>query len=421
MSVNFSALPARLQAAKRLIPTTVPQRTCQCSKSTKPPKTSVVAARYDGKTRVPVETVNSGDAVKKINFENLSLFGPLLKSTPEQRKDEQMGFRMTYLDEKVPRRLTKPKLACHDPAVKKITVKEYGYRTLPDVEYSDAIQAPQHDILKLNEGKINLGKLEDSTRRESCEVSINIPQYEPDLKATLSFPIFNYARKDGSERDSNSAPSSFPFTSRKYPSVTTILKETMDEISKQRLEKWKQAMIAELGEKGFEKYQELLLTRGRTLHQNICDFLRGQPVGELDITPDNQGHWESLQSLLPQIQNVRFLETFVSHPHLQYQGIVDCVAVYEGELILIDWKTSKKTKSRLSQTYDNPLQVAAYVGALNYDDNYDVQVKSAAIVVAYEDGQPCDVHRMGPTTCETNWHRWLKRIRVYWQSLGTAD
>lgn len=52
---------------------------------------------------------------------------------------------------------------------------------------------------------------------------------------------------------------------------------------------------------------------------------------------------------------------------------------YRDKLVLIDWKTSEKPKPFLSNTYDTPIQIAAYVGALNADPQYNMKV--AAIIM----------------------------------------
>lgn len=42
--------------------------------------------------------------------------------------------------------------------------------------------------------------------------------------------------------------------------------------------------------------------------------------------------------------------------------------------MVIEWKTSQRTKATLEEAYDDPVQIAAYVGALNADDKYPFEV-----------------------------------------------
>lgn len=43
---------------------------------------------------------------------------------------------------------------------------------------------------------------------------------------------------------------------------------------------------------------------------------------------------------------------------------------------MIDWKTSDRRKNTLKAAYDDPVQIAAYMGALNADSNYPFEVNS---------------------------------------------
>lgn len=42
--------------------------------------------------------------------------------------------------------------------------------------------------------------------------------------------------------------------------------------------------------------------------------------------------------------------------------------------VVIEWKKSSRDKSTLQATYDAPIQLAAYMGAVNNDISYDFNV-----------------------------------------------
>ncbi|KAK2896902.1 hypothetical protein Q8A67_011390 [Cirrhinus molitorella] len=199
------------------------------------------------------------------------------------------------------------------------------------------------------------------------------------------------------------------------PSVTRILQKTMPPDQAFYLERWKRRMIAELGEEGFQEYSSNLFRQGKLFHTAIEDtFTQEVPSKEDRECPaEVSGYIESVSNVLNDVTGVRAIESAVHHSALQYLGIVDCVAQYRGSLCVIDWKTSEKPKPFLRHTYDNPLQVAAYIGALNSDHNYNYQVENGLIVVAYKDGSPAHTHFLNSEKIMPFWEKWLLRLEEY--------
>lgn len=245
-------------------------------------------------------------------------------------------------------------------------------------------------------------------------------------KPVLKFPLLNPWRMghqisdlsiSEEEAQKNRAlvlDNSFPVSN--FPSVTRVLQSTMSEASISSLDKWKQKMVAELGEVGFIQHQRKLFHRGSLLHRLIARKL-SHPDESREVPEEVAGLWESLAPVFPDISSVRLMEKNVTHPFLCYKGIADCVALYKKELVVIDWKTSARAKPTLSDLYDEPLQAAAYAGAVNYDKNLNFQVEKFVVVIAYESGDAAHVHAFSHSVCKEYWNLWLTRLKSYWDSL----
>ncbi|KAM3930802.1 mitochondrial genome maintenance exonuclease 1 [Leptodactylus fuscus] len=210
-------------------------------------------------------------------------------------------------------------------------------------------------------------------------------------------------------------PGKSQMTNGKLPSVTRILQQTMPMEQAFYLERWKQRMIMELGEEGFIEYTAAVFSQGKLFHEQLEDLLLSeeQYTEKPDDTEELVGYMNSIEHVLSDVVGVKSLESAVVHSELQYLGFVDCVANYRGKLCVIDWKTSEKQKPNLKNTFDNPLQVAAYMGAINHDQNYNFQVDCGLIVIAYKDGSPAHAHFMDSEKCLHYWDKWLLRLEEY--------
>ncbi|NXI94558.1 MGME1 exonuclease, partial [Psophia crepitans] len=228
-------------------------------------------------------------------------------------------------------------------------------------------------------------------------------------------PLINPNKRISLLNSDSNLPKKISLQKTKMPSVTRVLQQTMSPQQVFYLERWKQKMILELGKDGFEEYTKNLFLQGELFHAALESIFLSEEMATKEQGEDVAlpGYLSSVQHVLKDISEVKALESAVQHETLQYLGLVDCVAKYRGQLCAIDWKTSEKPKPFLKNTFDNPLQVAAYIGAINHDANYDFQVNCGLIVVAYKNGSPAHSHFMDPHLCAQYWNKWLLRLEEY--------
>jgi genome maintenance exonuclease 1 len=95
--------------------------------------------------------------------------------------------------------------------------------------------------------------------------------------------------------------------------------------------------------------------------------------------------FRDIKPLLNNINNIHYQEQALWSTKLKLAGRVDCIGEYEGELSVIDFKTSKRAKS-LEDIQDYFWQTCAY--ALMYEEHVGVPIHSLVIIMAVEDGSP---------------------------------
>ncbi|KAL9968525.1 hypothetical protein ACROYT_G020632 [Oculina patagonica] len=199
----------------------------------------------------------------------------------------------------------------------------------------------------------------------------------------------------------------------KFHSVTSILSQTKPASEHFALKNWKKAQISELGKEQFEKNTKNTFKRGTQFHHSVQLYFKSKEVPFIEKGARDSGYWQSVSHVLKDITNVVAVESAVVHPLLGYAGTLDLIAEYEGALSVIDWKTSAKHKTNLKDCYSYPQQIVAYAGAVNFDENYPFQVCNGVIVIAYENGDPADVHHLSQELCEKYWQEWLTRLQQY--------
>ena len=159
-----------------------------------------------------------------------------------------------------------------------------------------------------------------------------------------------------------------------YPSVTTVLSKHKAGF----IQEWRNRV----GHEEANKISAKASKRGTAIHSLCESYLI---AGECEPGMFDKEVFESIRPHLDKIDNIHCLETQLYSHHLQVAGTVDCIAEYEGQLCVIDFKTSRKPKKR-EWIEDYFMQTAAY--AVMFEELTGINVPRTLIIMAVDDHEP---------------------------------
>lgn len=160
----------------------------------------------------------------------------------------------------------------------------------------------------------------------------------------------------------------------KFVSITSVTSHHNRHI----FEDWRR----KVGEEEANKINKQATSRGTDLHSLVENYLLDIPLPEKSLIAKHL--FRIINPELKKINNIYALENSLYSKQLGIAGTVDCIAEYNGELAIIDFKTSKSPKPRewIEHYF---VQCAAY--ACMFYELTNIPVKKFVILMACEDGE----------------------------------
>lgn len=137
-----------------------------------------------------------------------------------------------------------------------------------------------------------------------------------------------------------------------------------------------------VGEEKADKITRQATSRGTDMHTLVEHLLKNEDLP--DVQPLSQFLFKIAKPDLNRINNVYALEGSLYSKVLGIAGTVDCIGEFDGELAIIDFKTSKKPKPR-AWIEHYFVQCVAY--ACMFYELTGIPVKKLVIIMACENGE----------------------------------
>ena len=166
-----------------------------------------------------------------------------------------------------------------------------------------------------------------------------------------------------------------------YPSITTVLGNTPSDDTKAWLSAWK----SRVGESAADKKLREASERGTSVHEMLESYIRKEDITLSKYPSEHVKVFNSMKMTLSKVNKVYAQEVVLYSKFLEIAGRCDMVGEYDGELAIIDYKTSGRFKSA-SDIGDYWLQTCFY--ALAHNEMYDTNISKLVILMGVENKLP---------------------------------
>jgi genome maintenance exonuclease 1 len=168
-----------------------------------------------------------------------------------------------------------------------------------------------------------------------------------------------------------------PGADKYYPSVTSITSFKNAAF----FSGWRK----KIGEEEANRITARATQRGTVFHSMAEDYFKDDLNTDryLANNPLSVRMFQSAKTTLDRIDNIHCLETFLYSHYLGLAGRVDCIAEFDGELAVIDFKTSTKEKQ---EQYIEHYYVQETAYAAMFLERSGIEVKKIVTLIAVEDG-----------------------------------
>ena len=184
----------------------------------------------------------------------------------------------------------------------------------------------------------------------------------------------------------------FTPTGEAYPSVTTVL----GILSKESIKAWRDR----IGHAEANKISSQAARRGTAVHKICENYLDNKDDYREGQQPSNLFMFDEMRTIIDKnINNIWFQEEFLYSDKLKCAGQVDCIAEFDGELSIIDFKTARKPK-KVEWITNYFIQASFYAAA--FYERTGVPIKQGVILITVDHSEP--------QIFTVNTHDWLHQF-----------